>query len=70
MTTYAIDDAHGNQLTTGLDERIARDTAERMANDLDEAVYLYDDRPLADDEDALPTEKILPEQDEMAKGAR
>jgi hypothetical protein len=70
MTTYAIDDMHGNQLTTGLDERTARDTAERMANDRDEAVYLYEDRPLTDDEDELPSEKILPEQDRIAKDYR
>jgi hypothetical protein len=69
MTIYAIDDMFGNLLTIELDEHTARSTAERMANELDQAVYLYKSCPLDADEDDL-SEKILPEQDEMAKGAR
>lgn len=44
MTTYSIDDAHSNQITTGLQGYdAARKTAERMANERGEAVYLYAD---------------------------
>ena len=41
MTTYAIDDQHGNLLTTGLQEHDARRTAQRMADSRRATVYLY-----------------------------
>lgn len=40
-TTYSIDDGHSNQITTGLSERDARTTAQRIANERGESVYLY-----------------------------
>lgn len=39
--TYAVDDGNGNQLTTGLDANTARRTAQRMADERNESVYLY-----------------------------
>ena len=43
MKTYSIDDGNGNQLTTGLSEHEAHATAQRIANDRGETVYLYED---------------------------
>ena len=40
---YSIDDADGQQLTTGLTEQEARRVAQRMANDRRECVHLYAD---------------------------
>lgn len=49
MATYSIDDAHGNQLTTGLQEHNARQVAQAKADSRGEPVYLYevgsDDEP-------------------------
>lgn len=42
MTTYSIDDGHGNQITAGLQEREARAVATRLANERGESVHLYD----------------------------
>lgn len=57
---YAIDDADGTQITSGLGESDARETAQRIADRRGEAVYLY---PVAGgdaaDRDATP-EEILP----------
>lgn len=39
--TYAIDDGHGNQITTGLSEQTARQTAQRIADERSQTVYLY-----------------------------
>ena len=61
MTTYSIDDAHGNQLTTGFSREIeARESAQRLANHRGETVYLYSDEsdrieaiePIADEGDS------------------
>ena len=38
---YAIDTGNGDQLTTGLPERTARRTAQRIATERGETVYLY-----------------------------
>lgn len=40
-TNYGIDDSNGDSLTQGLPEHMARATAQRMANDRGETVYLY-----------------------------
>jgi hypothetical protein len=45
MTNYSIDDQHGNEITTGLNERNARATAQKIANKRGETVYLYADEP-------------------------
>lgn len=51
MSTYAIDDGYGDQITTGLSEHIARRKAYEIANRRGETVYLYEvgseDRPMA-----------------------
>jgi len=39
--TYSIDDGNGNQLTTGLQEHEAHASAQRMADERGEPVYLY-----------------------------
>jgi hypothetical protein len=39
---YAIDDADGNEITTGLPEETARETARRIASERGESVYLYE----------------------------
>jgi hypothetical protein len=62
-TYYAIDDGHGNALTTGLAPEVARKTAQRMANERGSAVYLYEvPGSGADDE----SEEFLPETDQPA----
>lgn len=43
MGYYSIDDAHGNQITTGLQEHEAEHIAQRIANDRGETVYPYED---------------------------
>lgn len=65
-TTYwAIDDGNGNQLTTGLDGQVARKTAQRMANERGESVYLYDaGSPIGGDgepDTTIEAEEIAPE---------
>lgn len=40
-TNYGIDDGDGNQITIGLPEHTARATAQRMANERGETLYLY-----------------------------
>lgn len=42
MTSYAVDDAHGNQITAGLSEPDARRVAQRCADRRGETVYLYE----------------------------
>lgn len=42
MTTYSIDDGHGNRITAGLSERLAPAVAQRLANERGESVWLYD----------------------------
>lgn len=54
--TYAVDDGNGNQLTTGLDANTARRTAQRMADERNESVYLY---AIPSDADA-DSEEITP----------
>jgi len=39
--TYSIDDGNGNQLTTGLQDHEAHISAQRMADERGEPVYLY-----------------------------
>ena len=39
--TYSIDDGNGNQLTTGLQEHEAHASAQRLADERGEPVYLY-----------------------------
>ena len=41
--TYSIDDGHGNLITTGLASQTARSTAQRIADERGESVYLYAD---------------------------
>ena len=41
MTNYSIDDGNGNQLTTGLSEHNAHATAQWLAGERGESVYLY-----------------------------
>lgn len=38
---FAIDDGDGNQLTTGLPARLAREAAQHRADDLGRSVWLY-----------------------------
>ena len=64
MTTYAIDSADGNNITTGLSPEVyARRVAQRMANERSESVYLYP-LPVETDEDGEGTgddvEEIAP----------
>lgn len=40
-STYAIDDADGQQITAGLSQHEARETARRIAAQLGGPVYLY-----------------------------
>lgn len=40
---YSIDDAHGQRITAGLQEHVARQVAQRIANERGETVYLYQD---------------------------
>jgi hypothetical protein len=53
MTTYSIDDGHGNQITTGISEHLARRTAQQLADKRNETVTLYSDD---DSEEIEPTE--------------
>ena len=41
MTNYSIDDGFGNALTTGLSEHVAESTAQKIANERGESVWLY-----------------------------
>jgi hypothetical protein len=41
MSYYAVDTGDGNELCSGLAPEIARKTAQRMANERGESVYLY-----------------------------
>lgn len=40
-TNYGLDDGNGNAITTGLPEHTARKTAQRMADERGETLYLY-----------------------------
>jgi hypothetical protein len=48
MKTYAIDDAHGNRLSGGLQENNALWVAQKMANNRKEPLYLYETREAED----------------------
>lgn len=65
QTNYAIDDANGNQLTAGLSPQTARRTAQRLADERNESVYLYA-IPVSDDVDA--SEEIEPSEIEVDLG--
>lgn len=59
---YGIDDGHGNELASGLDEEGARRRAQELANARGESVYVY---PLAGQfdfagEDAEGSEEVVP----------
>ena len=41
---YSVDDGHGTQLTTGLQEAEAHRVAQRLADERGETVYLYGPR--------------------------
>ena len=56
MSTYAIDDEHGNRITGGLQEHEARKTAQRIANKREATVYLYEDTEDGDDPEAIEPE--------------
>jgi len=55
-TTYSIDDGHGNQITTGLSSHLARRTAQRRADELNEVLYLYSSDEGDEPEPIEPTE--------------
>jgi len=60
MTTYAVDDGEGNQLTAGLrGADYARNVAQRMANERGESVYLYES---GEDEATAEPVEIAPER--------
>lgn len=40
-TTCMIEDGYGNMITTGLEERVAMRTAQKIANKRGESVYLW-----------------------------
>lgn len=59
---WAIDDGFGNEITSGLEEAVARTTAQRMANERGESVWLYEAGRQDRDEDAeIESEEIEPE---------
>jgi len=57
-TNYGIDDGDGNQITIGLPEHTARATAQRMANERGETLYLY---AVGAGEEGAESEAIEPE---------
>lgn len=60
MSTYGIDDAHGNALSQGLSEQAARKIAIEEANRLGVSVYLYEDG-VDDQEEIRPTTYTMTE---------
>lgn len=56
MTTYAIMDAHSNEITAGLQGRNARQVAQRIANERGASVWLYEEGAEADS----AAEEIIP----------
>lgn len=40
--SFGVDDGNGNQITTGLEQRIARSTAQRIADERGTSVWLYE----------------------------
>jgi hypothetical protein len=56
-TNYSIDTGDGNQITAGLPPHTARATAQRIANERGESVYLYGDDG-AEAEEIEPTSKF------------
>jgi hypothetical protein len=58
MTTYGIDTGDGNQITAGLPEHTARETAQRIADERAETVYLYEIP--RDEDDDTEAEEIKP----------
>jgi len=65
QTTYGIDDGHGDSICTGVTEVAVWEMAQRLANERGEAVYVYDARPLTDDEIedgySVPSTEVEPE---------
>ena len=55
---YGIDDGDGNQITAGLPEHTARATAQRLATQRGETLYLY---PIGAGEEGADAEPIEPE---------
>lgn len=69
MTTYAIDDAHSQLITTGLAEHDARKVAQRIADRRGESVWLYEETVGAcEAEEIAPTvyQPIDPTTEELA----
>jgi hypothetical protein len=63
MIHYAIDDRHGNLLTTGLSYRDVWETAQRIANEHEESVYVYEVRIGGDnDEQPSPVTEVKPRE--------
>ena len=58
MTYYSIDDAFGQQLTTGLASHEVDRVAQRIANDRRETVYVYSSD---ESEDGPAYEEVEPE---------
>lgn len=59
MTYWNIDSGDGNELTAGISsELVARRTAQQMANERGEPVYLYE---VGDGESEVASEEISPE---------
>jgi hypothetical protein len=56
VSTYAIDDGEGNELTAGLGEHEARRVAQRMATERGISVYLYE-TPVKLDDDGEPVDE-------------
>ena len=48
--TYGVDDGDGNAITDGLQAHDAEQVAQKIADERGESVYLYDSRPLTEDE--------------------
>ncbi len=53
--SYAIDDGDGTQITAGLAPQTAHRTAQRLADERGESVYLYDDERDGDASEIAPT---------------
>jgi len=59
MANYAIDDGDGYQITTGLQEHEAHRVAQRIANERNESVYLYEEG--SEEGSETETEEIAPD---------
>ena len=57
--SYSIDDAQGNQLTTGLSEHEVTKVARSLANRLDASVYYYEDGSEEEPIEVVPDRRFM-----------